>query len=67
MGISTITITLDLYSHVTGTMQDAATQLDKAFRAAMTGKHEVRVSIAISVASTVVNARDFEMDGWPSG
>ena len=38
LGHSTITTTLDLYSHVTETMQeDAAVQLDKAFRAAMIG------------------------------
>ena len=34
----TISITLDLYSHVTETMQkDAAIELDKAFRATRTG------------------------------
>jgi integrase len=37
LGHSTITTTMDLYSHVTETMQeDAAAQLDKAFRCAMT-------------------------------
>ncbi len=36
LGHSTITTTLDLYSHVTNTMQaDAATRLDTAFRSAM--------------------------------
>ena len=38
LGHSTISTTLDLYSHVTETMQeDAAVELDKAFRAAMRG------------------------------
>ncbi len=38
LGHSTISTTLDLYSHVTETMQqDAAAQLDNAFRSAMTG------------------------------
>jgi integrase len=38
LGYSTISITLDLYSHVTETMQkDAAIELDKAFRATRTG------------------------------
>jgi integrase len=38
LGHSTITTTMDLYSHVTETMQaDAAAQLDKAFRSAMSG------------------------------
>jgi integrase len=38
LGHSTISTTLDLYSHVTETMQeDAAVELDKAFRAAMMG------------------------------
>ena len=37
LGHSSITVTLDLYSHVTDTMQeDAATRLDKAFRSAIT-------------------------------
>jgi len=37
LGHSTISTTLDLYSHVSATMQeDAAAQLDKAFRSAMT-------------------------------
>jgi integrase len=37
LGHSTITTTMDLYSHLTKTMQeDAADQLDKAFRRAMT-------------------------------
>jgi integrase len=37
LGHSTISTTLDTYSHVTQTMQeDAAAQLDKAFRSAMT-------------------------------
>jgi hypothetical protein len=38
LGHSTITTTMDLYSHVIKTMQkDAADQLDKAFRRAMSG------------------------------
>jgi integrase len=38
LGHSTIAVTLDLYSHVTATMQeDAATRLDAAFRGAITG------------------------------
>jgi integrase len=38
LGHSTITTTLDLYSHVTDTMQsDAAVRIDAAFRLAMTG------------------------------
>jgi integrase len=38
LGHSTISTTLDLYSHVTETMQeDAATELDRAFRAATRG------------------------------
>ena len=38
LGHSTISTTLDLYSHVTETMQeDAAIELDKAFRAARMG------------------------------
>jgi integrase len=38
LGHSTITITLDLYSHVTDTMQsEAAERLDAAFRSAITG------------------------------
>jgi integrase len=38
LGHSTISTTLDLYSHVTETMQeDAALELDKAFRAAQMG------------------------------
>ncbi len=38
LGHSTINTTLDLYSHVTETMQeDAAAELDKAFRVAMRG------------------------------
>jgi hypothetical protein len=38
LGHSTITITLDLYSHVTETMQqDAALQLDASYRAAGLG------------------------------
>jgi integrase len=38
LGHSTISTTLDLYSHVSTTMQeDAAARLDKAFRSAMTG------------------------------
>ena len=37
LGHSTIAVTLDLYSHVTATMQeDAATRLDAAFRGAIT-------------------------------
>jgi hypothetical protein len=36
LGYSTVTTTLDLYSHVTATMQeDAAGRLDAAFRGAM--------------------------------
>jgi integrase len=36
---STITTTMDLYSHVTDTMQaDAAVRLDAAFRPAITGR-----------------------------
>jgi integrase len=39
LGHSTISTTLDLYSHVTETMQeDAAVELDKAFRAAIMGR-----------------------------
>jgi integrase len=39
LGHSTITTTMDLYSHVTDTMQaDAATRLDAAFRSAITGR-----------------------------
>lgn len=38
LGHSTITTTLDLYSHVTDTMQsDAAARLDAAFRIALKG------------------------------
>lgn len=38
LGHSSITTTLDLYSHVTDTMQtDAATRLDAAFRVALKG------------------------------
>ena len=38
LGHSTITTTLDLYSHVTDTMQsDAAARLDAAFRVALEG------------------------------
>ena len=38
LGHSTITTTLDLYSHVTETMQeDAAAKIDAAFRSAITG------------------------------
>ncbi len=38
LGHSTITTTLDLYSHVTDTMQsDAAAGLDAAFRSALKG------------------------------
>ncbi len=38
LGHSTIAVTLDLYSHVTGTMQeDAATRIDAAFRGAIKG------------------------------
>lgn len=38
LGHSTISTTLDLYSHVTEPMQeDAAIELDKAFRAARMG------------------------------
>jgi integrase len=38
LGHSTISTTLDLYSHVTATMQeDGAIELDKAFRAARMG------------------------------
>ncbi len=38
LGHSTISVTLDLYSHVTETMQeDAATRLDAAFRSAKIG------------------------------
>ena len=38
LGHSTITVTLDLYSHVSETMQeDAAARLDTAFRAGITG------------------------------
>jgi integrase len=37
LGHSTITTTMDLYSHVTDTMQaDAATRLDKAYQVAKT-------------------------------
>ena len=43
LGHSTITTTMDLYSHVTKTMQeDAADQLDKAFRRAMTGAGDMK-------------------------
>jgi integrase len=39
LGHSTITTTMDLYSHVTDTMQaDAAARLDAAFRPAITGR-----------------------------
>ena len=39
LGHSTITTTMDLYSHVTDTMQaDAAARLDLAFRSAITGR-----------------------------
>ena len=39
LGHSTITTTLDLYSHVTDTMQsDAAARLDAAFRVALEGR-----------------------------
>lgn len=39
LGHSTITTTLDLYSHVTDTMQsDAAARIDAAFQVAMTGR-----------------------------
>ncbi len=38
LGHSTISTTLDLYSHVTDTMQsDAAARLDAAFRGALKG------------------------------
>jgi integrase len=38
LGHSTITTTMDLYSHVSGTMQEhAAVELDKAFRRVMGG------------------------------
>ena len=37
LGHSSISVTLDLYSHVTATMhEDAATKLDLAFRSAIT-------------------------------
>jgi integrase len=39
LGHSTITTTMDLYSHVTDTMQaDAAARLDAAFRSAINGR-----------------------------
>ena len=39
LGHSTITTTMDLYSHVTDTMQnDAAASLDEAFRLVITGR-----------------------------
>ena len=39
LGHSSISITLDLYSHVTETMQeDAAARLDNAFRSAITAR-----------------------------
>src|SRR5262249_51918725 len=39
LGHSTISMTLDLYSHVSDTMQeDAAARLDTAFRAGITGR-----------------------------
>jgi integrase len=39
LGHSTISVTLDLYSHVTATMQeDAATRIDAAFRSAKIGR-----------------------------
>ena len=39
LGHSSISVTLDLYSHVTATMQeDAATKLDMAFRSAMSAR-----------------------------
>jgi integrase len=38
LGHSTIAVTLDLYSHVTATMQeDAAARVDAAFQSAKTG------------------------------
>jgi integrase len=38
LGHSSISVTLDLYSHVTETMQeDAAAKLDTAFQSAITG------------------------------
>jgi Phage integrase family len=41
LGHSTITTTMDLYSHVTDTMQsDAAAKLDAAFRLVITGRGE---------------------------
>jgi integrase len=43
LGHSTISVTLDLYSHVTATMQeDAATKIDAAFRRAKTGVERPR-------------------------
>jgi integrase len=50
LGHSTVTTTLDHYSHVTATMeQDAAGRLDAAFRGAMMGLAERSGSAAISV------------------
>ena len=43
LGHSTIGVTLDLYSHVTATMQeDAAARIDAAFRSAKIGFEGVR-------------------------
>jgi integrase len=43
LGHSTITVTLDLYSHVTATMQeDAAAKIDAAFRRAKMGSESIR-------------------------
>ena len=43
LGHSSITVTLDLYSHVTENMQtDAASKLDAVFRLAMQPVHEVK-------------------------
>jgi integrase len=40
LGHASITTTLDLYSHVTATMQeDAATKLDTAFRSAISARN----------------------------
>ena len=53
LGHSTISTTLDLYSHVTDTMQsDAAARLDAAFRPAMNRLNgsKLTASVAISVA-----------------
>jgi hypothetical protein len=53
LGHSTITTTLDLYSHVTETMQgEAAAKLDTAFRSAInaTDPTKSRVRVAIWVA-----------------